>query len=337
MAPLNVLVLGGGGYLGGRLIERFRANAKTRWTIAEHSQAGQPHDDNDSVYLDWLAQEADRPAILKRGPFDAVLHLAFPDRNVVSSTNLEEIVASVEDGMQFLLSLSAELGARSFVHISTAKVYGVGLEGYVYETHERNPQDPYSVLHAKAEQQLAALAGHYQASLLSLRLANSFGRPVDTTSNRWDLIVNEMCAHAVDHCEITLGGGAYDLKDFVPMSYAVDTIVHHLEASLRAERAVSGKTSYSVRNLGTGHARSLYHMAQIVQQRAQIMNGHPVSIRLPETFSAHSKSIVQANEKHFLGYRNTTEPPVSAGALEEMTRAEVDSLLHMRLEMKGGN
>ena len=95
-----------------------------------------------------------------------------------------------------LLEAAQRSGVRKFIYFSTAHVYGAPLIGDIHEDCVCRPIHPYSITHKSAEDFVLAARGRTDINAVVIRLSNSFGAPAYDTSNRWTLLVNDLCKQA---------------------------------------------------------------------------------------------------------------------------------------------
>lgn len=155
-------------------------------------------------------------ATLSTGPLDAVVHCG----NVTDEDFAAAPAAALDRavrGTQALVELARRAGARRFVLVSTAHVYGP-LTGIVDESRPADPRSDYAIAHFAAEQVVrrAALAGHFAA--VALRPCAVFGTPLPLPLDgfrRWSLIPFGFPLQAVREGHIRLRGTGEERRNFV--------------------------------------------------------------------------------------------------------------------------
>ncbi len=147
----TVLVTGGLGYLGGRILGHLEASGKYDLRVSTRC----PPEDRPAwtgsiqvVQADLLVEDA--LAGLLDG-VDVVLHLAAMNaRDCAADPERARMVNVVGTGK--LLAAAEKAGVRRFVYVSTAHVYGAPLLGEISEETVPRPVHPYAITHRAAEE-----------------------------------------------------------------------------------------------------------------------------------------------------------------------------------------
>jgi UDP-glucose 4-epimerase len=223
---MRVLVTGGAGYIGGRLVQALAADADFSVTIAgrvvRRSVAGVltvAVDLHNSATLDAACRAQ-----------DAVVHLAAMNE---PDCEKEPVLALRTNGLATLTLLQAaqSAGVRRFVYVSTSKVFGANPRGTIDESSVPRPANHYGITHRLAEDYV--LAAHDKGVLqgIVLRLSNSLGAPTDPDVNAWMLIANNICRQAATTKRIALRSSGLVWRNFVAMADTVAAIRHVLTMS----------------------------------------------------------------------------------------------------------
>lgn len=314
MPDMRLLLIGGAGYVGKRLSIELTSRGFECVIASRRHEIG-PH----QVQIDWLAGTFDVDALAQEGPIDVIVLMAMPDRKAISRSNLGQYQASCREGIARLAKVAVELGIKGILHLSTTKVYGPNLNGLVLPDHPTLTDDPYALLHLTCETELFNTLTTNELYGGSLRLSNAFGAPVDPATERWDLIVNEMCLMAANAGKITLGRGAYQLRDFVPMSMVVNNVADYCETiGMCADRKEGFRKTV---NLGSSVAISLYEMALRVVRQAKVIFDSCVIVEIVGT--------PDDTVGTFLGFANDAESNQNTAEWEQQTDLEIAGLLRM--------
>lgn len=263
----TVLVTGGLGYLGGRILGHLEASGA--YTLRASTR--RPPQDRPA----WAGgMQVVRADLLDDGALaaicdgvDAVLHLAAMNaRDCAADPERAHTVNVLGTGK--LLAAAEKAGVRRFVYVSTAHVYGAPLRGEISEETVPGPVHPYAITHRAAEELVLAsgIAG------LVLRLSNAMGAPADPAADCWMLLSNELCRQAVTEGELVLRGTGRERRDFIPLSDVARAVDHFL--GLPTEAWGDG-----VFNVGSGRSRSSYEMAGLIAERCVNVLGFAPPIR----------------------------------------------------------
>lgn len=263
----TVLVTGGLGYLGGRILGHLEASGPYTLRVSTRRP---PHD-----RPAWAGgMQVVRADLLDDGTLaaicdgvDVVLHLAAMNaRDCAADPERAHVVNVLGTGK--LLAAAEKAGVRRFVYVSTAHVYGAPLRGEISEETVPRPVHPYATTHRAAEELVLAsgIAG------LVLRLSNAMGAPADPAADCWMLLSNELCRQAVTKGELVLRGTGLERRDFIPLTDVARAVDHFL--GLPAEAWGDG-----VFNVGSGRSRSSYEVAGLIAERCRNVLGFAPPIR----------------------------------------------------------
>jgi len=264
----RVLVTGGFGYLGGRVVAELAAIPGTEVVVTsrggvwpdEHTREG--FDGVEVVPLD-LSQAA--PVDLCDGVTD-VVHLAAANE-IVSGLQPEVAVDVTTTGTVRVLERALEANVRRFVYLSTAHVYGAPLAGHLDERSLCRPAHPYAITHKAAEDFVLAAGDRGGLEAVVVRLSNAFGWPTWAGVDRWTLVVNDLCRQAVVDRALTLRSSGTQERDFVCLGDAAAAIRHLLEVPASA-------LGDGIFNLGGRATARILDMAERVRARSAVVLGY---------------------------------------------------------------
>jgi UDP-glucose 4-epimerase len=268
----RVLLTGGTGYLGGRIVQGLVQDAAIDLLlVTRHANQVQPgwlqratmqHIDVDSP-SDWVnACEG----------VDQVIHLISPNAGACGLDPEEAIRVNIVLTKR-VLDAAITAGVRRFVYMSSAHVYG-NLSGLITEECLTTARHPYGITKQAAESFVLAAHDQRQIEAIVFRLSNSYGNPTHSDVNAWMLLVNDLCRQAVMQHELRLRSSGVQVRDFIPIGDAVGAVQHAL--SLPADKIGNG-----LFNLGGDDAVSIQTMAERVANRCEARLGFLPSIHHP--------------------------------------------------------
>lgn len=231
MAPPTVLVTGGCGYLGSRLLRVLpRAIPGGRIRILDNFQRG-----TQGALLDlpeegaYEVHEGDLldPGALRRAlrGVDAVVHLAALVRTPMSFENPTWMQQVNYWGTAHLVEAALEAGVRRFVYPSTSAVYGPG--GPFDETAPCRPLGPYASSKLRAESAVRAATDRGLGACI-LRLGMLYGL---APAMRFDGVVNRLLFLAGTGRALTVFGDGRQRRPVVHVDDAARAIVMALEGA----------------------------------------------------------------------------------------------------------
>ena len=255
----NILITGGLGYVGGRIVKYLLANTNSEIVVSSRTQANvSTIFGNNRVNLYAADKLTDVNLSLPDG-IDSIIHLASTNEIQAATDPADSILVNVHDSY-ILLQKAIRQKVKRFVYFSTAHVYCSPLEGSITEEFCPRPIHPYAITHKGFEDFLWAANQKKEIEGIIVRLSNSYGAPILPDVNRWTLLVNDLCRQAVENKQMLLKSSGLQLRDFVTLS-DVCRAVHHL-LLLPVDKLGDG-----IFNLGGNHVISVFEMAKLIQQR----------------------------------------------------------------------
>jgi UDP-glucose 4-epimerase len=260
---MNILVVGGLGYVGGRIAVRLKAEGHNV-TLASRSKGY----DNAKTFgfsirsIDWSSCESLRFAC--RG-CDFVVHAAGLN---AAECALDPPMALLINGFgtASLVEAAVDEGAKKFIYLSTAHVYKSPLDGDIDEYTAPINLHPYATSHLAGEHSLSYASSLGKIDGISLRLSNCFGAPAFPSTSCWTLVVNSMCREVIQERSITLKTSGQQQRDFVSLTTVCQDVCDLLGNSSTAVNKVL--------NIGSGNSLTLLEIASIVQERCASRYGY---------------------------------------------------------------
>jgi UDP-glucose 4-epimerase len=171
----SALVLGGAGFLGGRLVEAL-SSEEIRATVVDDLSTGQPERIGAAELIVADVREVDLPGIIHDRSVDVVFHLAGP---AYVPPSLKEPLKDLNDGAGTTLAVLE--GIRKveprplLAFASSAAVYGDGRFFPMTEDHPLGPVSPYGVSKLASEQYVRLYSRLYGIPAFSVRLFSLYG------------------------------------------------------------------------------------------------------------------------------------------------------------------
>lgn len=158
-------------------------------------------------------------------------------------------------GTEYLCRTLLFHGVGKIIYLSTFHVYGMH-EGIITEETLISPDNDYALTHFFAEKYIEKNAKRYGLNYIIFRLTNSYGCPKDINSDKWYLVLNDLCRQAYYNKNIRLMGNGKALRDFIWMG----DVAKIIEASLK-----KSDIKNSIFNLSSGKSLSVFAVAQCVR------------------------------------------------------------------------
>jgi UDP-glucose 4-epimerase len=247
-----VLVTGGAGLVGSRLIDALTPVAEVR--VLDHFNTSDPSAMPDEVKV-FQGDVGTRPLVDRAiDGSDVVLHQAATSGPYARENPVESHRVNASATLQ-LLESAREADVRVVV-ASSAAVYGRTMTSPVSEDAPTTPTVPYGVQKLTADEYARMYHRLYGVETVVLRYFNVYGYRPGTSRRK--SVVNIFVESARGGDELRIMGNGSQVRDFVH----VDDVVR---ATLRA--AVTPHVGEAF-NVGTGTGTSIERLAALVQERA---------------------------------------------------------------------
>ncbi len=273
---MNILVVGGAGYVGSHCLRHITANGHNAWVYDNLSQGHRHAVPGDRLIIGDLLDTGKLTEVLQKNHIQAVMH--FAARALVGESVLRPDIyyRTNVTGTLSLLDAMVASGVKKIVFSSTCAVFGI-VEPPIHENLPKNPISPYGFTKLVIERALADYSAAFQLEAAALRYFNASGAASDGTigedhrpESHLIPIVLQVALGQREHVQIF--GTDYPtpdgtcIRDYVH----VDDLA---EAHLRVlDHLKPGElVDY---NLGTGMG---FSVAQVVSAAREV-TGHPIPV-----------------------------------------------------------
>ncbi len=270
----SVLITGGSGYVGGRIVQQLAAKDGLQLRIGSRQQPGTPPSCfpcSSTIPLDLMSDISLQSACTG---VDAIIHLAAMNE-IDCSSDPEQALLINGLGTLKLLQAAEQAGVSRFIYVSTAHVYGAPLAGVITEQSLPRPVHPYAITHRIAED--FVLAAHDRNALTGIvvRLSNSFGAPATPSINRWSLLINDLCRQAATTRTMTLKSSGLQRRDFITL----EDVARAAEHFLFLPPSLCGNGLF---NLGGEASCKIIEIAEKIATRCQAVLNYKPELYKPE-------------------------------------------------------
>jgi UDP-glucose 4-epimerase len=267
---MRVLITGGFGFIGSR-VASILAESGHDIVISSRTFRNKPLwlPRAEIIEIDWESEAELRKACSK---VDIVIHAAGLNSKACES-NPRAALDFNGQATNKLARAAVEANVMKFLYLSTAHVYANPLLGKITElTFPDNPH-PYATSHLFGEKSVLRAAQNQLMKVVCLRVANVFGSPMQASTNCWMLLVNDLCRQAATNRSIEIRSVGSQRRDFITMSDLCNVI----EAFTTNDTGVDFP---SVLNIGSSHSRSIIEMAELIQERCNVVLGFSPNITI---------------------------------------------------------
>ncbi len=228
---MKVLVTGGGGFIGGHLVERLLADghdvrALDNFTTGRRENLGDVIDEIDLVEGDIQSYERAHTAV--RG-CDLVLHqAALPSVPRSVRDPLTSNASNVIGTLNVLLA-ARDSGVRRVVFASSSSVYGANPALPKREDLQTMPISPYAVAKLAAEGYCQSFWHVYELETVALRYFNVFGPRQDPRSE-YAAVIPKLITAALHETTPVIFGDGEQTRDFTYVDNVVEANVLAMQA-----------------------------------------------------------------------------------------------------------
>jgi UDP-glucose 4-epimerase len=254
---MNILLTGGTGFIGGRILRRLKGRSNTiKMITRKKEKVTESESNNHEIILDW----SKKSEILNACEgIDCIIHAA--------GANAHECARNPFDALMFnggasikLGECAVEMGVKKIIYLSTAHVYRSPLIGEINERTLLENHHPYATSQVAGESAVMWASRKSQTQTYILRLSNVFGRPGNNSEGCWTLFVNDICRSAVEKQRIVIKNDPNTVRDFLAMDKLLDTIELIVSKEEGEARIV---------NVGSHQSMTLGEMAERVRLISQ--------------------------------------------------------------------
>lgn len=294
---MNILVTGGGGYVGSVLVPMLIARG-CHVRVLDLFLYGSHIEKTFGGKLESIRGDIRDPDMVRKATksADSVIHLAAVSND--PSYELDPTLAKSinHDGTMLLINEAKKAGVKRFIFASSSSVYGVKKEKNVTEDMSLVPLTDYSKYKAVCEKY--ALARHSQAfTVVVVRPATVCGY---APRMRFDLTVNLLTIHALVNGVITVFGGSQKR----PNIHITDMAEAYIKILFAPTRLVSGQ----IFNIGYEN----YSVRAIADMVKRVLKNSKITIITKQTDDLRSYHISSAKIKKVLGFipKHTVEEAI---------------------------
>jgi len=250
---MKILVTGHLGYIGTVLTPMLRKKG--------HDVVGMDADWYSRCTFGDARQIIDVPNIRKdirqvkandlRG-FDCIMHLAALSNDPLGNYNAELTDEINNKAAVRLGEMAKQAGVRHFIFSSTCSNYGVAGDKFIDETGALNPYTPYAKAKVAAELGLKPMSDK-NFSVTLMRSATAFGY---SPRIRWDLVLNNLTAHAACTGKIFMKSDGTPWRAIVH----IEDISRAFTAVAEAKREIVHDQAFNI-----GQTKENYHVSEIAE------------------------------------------------------------------------
>lgn len=248
---MNVLVIGGNGFIGSHLVDRLLKNGHNVNVVDRQKELFRPPLTFVKYYIDDFGNRAILNHALKN--IDIVFHLV--STTVPKTSNQDpvfDVVSNVVETLYLLEKCVAE-NVKKIVFTSTGgAVYGTAQNLPVVEENPTNPDSSYGITKLTIEKYLALFYRLYGLDYIIIRPSNPYGPRQNPNGSQG--IISVFLGKISRGQVLEIWGDGEAVKDYIYIDDLIEGIY----------RAAFLKTSEKVFNLGSGIGHSVNDLLRII-------------------------------------------------------------------------
>jgi UDP-glucose 4-epimerase len=231
---MNVIVLGGAGFIGSHLAE-YLLKKKYSVKIIDNLSTGRI----ENIYHLKKNLKFIKADISKKGNWekefkntDYVFHLAALADIVPSIDDPEKYYRSNVTGTLNVLQAIKKFKVKKLIYSASSSCYGIPKKYPTKETEKINPIFPYAVTKYLGEQLILYWSKIYNINYISLRLFNVYG-PRSRTSGTYGAMFGVFLAQKLSNKPYTMVGNGNQSRDFTYVSDVVEAFEMVAKSTLK--------------------------------------------------------------------------------------------------------
>ncbi len=289
----NLLITGGSGYVGSRLIYKLLNETDLNIVNFDISLFGDKHLPKNKKFV-YCKEDITNPDkfenAVKQNKIDIVLHLACISNDPTYELNSELSKRINYDCFEDLVKISKQNKVKKFIYASTCSVYGISDSPNVTETNELKPITDYNKYKALCEPILKKyLDNEFKGIIIRPATVCGFSEKM-----RFDLTVNILTNYAYNKGFIRVFGG----KQSRPNLHIDDMCELYKSLILNDITQFNGE----IFNVGTENLKIIEVADKVKQVLENKFNKQNIDIRIEESADIRSYMINSDKIKKLYGF-----------------------------------
>tara|TARA_X000000950_G_C13900482_1_gene654689 strand:+ start:1828 stop:2781 length:954 start_codon:yes stop_codon:yes gene_type:complete len=252
---VNILIIGGLGYLGGRLKDKLYSLDHQIFILTRQFNKNLSTKGAQIISYNW----SDYDKFLEIcNDIDIIIYSAGPN-SYESEKNYNKSVNYIKKTTSFIIRLLKEKKNKRLIYFSTIHVYSKNLKGVIRENNDTLNNHPYALTKLIAEKMILESINKYELKINILRLSNAVGAPSNKDVNCWHLVANDFAKQALQNSSIKINAIKNNIRDFFTINYLCDLIDYLIK---------NPDYGCNIMNIGSGESKSILSLANLLRERA---------------------------------------------------------------------
>lgn len=258
---LNILIVGGFGFIGLRLAEYFYL--KNYNIFISTSRKTKNLFNNKKFKIIHLSFKNYKKLININTHIDIIIYCSGIDS--FKSNNNYKLAKNINSDMAKDIGIIAKkIKVKKYIYLSTIHTYSSNLDKNYKENYKQNNSLNYSLTNIFAERYLNKLSKSSKYThFIIFRLSNAFGYPVVKKSNSWNLIINNIVYNFYKYKFFSLNTYGNQKRDFIAISDICDITLFFLKKKFYKNK------KYSVYNISSGKSISVRNVLNKIKKQLE--------------------------------------------------------------------
>ena len=290
---MNLLITGGSGYVGSRLIYKLLEETDhniINYDISLFGDKHLPKNKNFFYYKEDITDAKKFEEVIIKNKIDTVLHLACISNDSTYELNSELSKRINYDCFEDLVKVSKKNNVKKFIYASTCSVYGISDSPNVIETNELKPITDYNKFKALCEPVLLKyLDDNFNGIIIRPATVCGYSEKM-----RFDLTVNILTNYAYNKGFIRVFGGNQSRPNchIDDMCDLYKKLIHEDISKFNGE----------IFNVGTENLKIIEVAERVKSVMKNKLNKNDIEIRVEESADIRSYMINSDKIKNLLGF-----------------------------------
>jgi len=290
---MNLLITGGSGYVGSRLIYKLLEETDhniINYDISLFGDKHLPKNKNFFYYKEDITDAKKFEEVIIKNKIDTVLHLACISNDPTYELNSELSKRINYDCFEDLVKVSKKNNVKKFIYASTCSVYGISDSPNVIETNELKPITDYNKFKALCEPVLLKyLDDNFNGIIIRPATVCGYSEKM-----RFDLTVNILTNYAYNKGFIRVFGGNQSRPNchIDDMCDLYKKLIHEDISKFNGE----------IFNVGTENLKIIEVAERVKSVMKNKLNKNDIEIRVEESADIRSYMINSDKIKNILGF-----------------------------------